>query len=81
MGIQSKMSGYPHDRSFLDFQSESLVKCAAEFRVDNKLVEWEELISSDTLLTEIDAILWKKSCWLCRTPQEIRAELLGMQGR
>ena len=81
MGIHSKMSGYPHDRSFLDFQSESLVKCAAEFSVDNKLVEWEELISSDSLLTEIDATLWKKGCWLRRTPQEIRAELLRMHER
>ena len=72
------MSGFPPYRSFLPHESERLVKCAAEFRVDNKLVSWEELISSDSFLAEIDAILWRKNYWAHRTPQEIRQELLGL---
>ena len=75
------MSGFPHHRSFPPHESERLLKCAAEISVDNKLVPWEELISSDSILTEIDAILWKKHYWPHRTPQEIRQELLRLHER
>ena len=47
------MSGYPFDRSFHTGMSECLLRLAADFRVDNILVPWEELISSDTLLNEL----------------------------
>ena len=71
------MSGFHPYRSFLPHQSELLLECAAAFRVDNKLVPWEELISSDSLLTEIDATLVRRSTrlkpyWAHRTPREIR---------
>ena len=77
------MSGFPPYRSFRRHQSELLLKCAAEFRVDNKLIPWEELISSDSFLAEIDATLVRRSSlltyyWANRTPQEIRQELLRL---
>ena len=80
------MSGFRPYRSFLPHQSELLLECATEFRVDNKLVPWEELISSDSLLTEIDATLVSRSTrlkpyWAHRTPREIRQELLRLHER
>ena len=80
------MSGFPQDRSFLPHESGRLLKCAAEFRVDNKLVPWEELISSDSFLTEIDATLVRRSSlltyyWVNRTQQKIRQELLRLHER
>ena len=80
------MSGFCPYRSFRRHQSELLLKCAAEFRVDNKLVPWKELISSDSLLTEIDSILVSRSSrltpyWAHRTPQEIRQEFLRLHER
>lgn len=75
------MSRYPPGRRFDRYMSERLVKFAAEFRVDNKLVPWEELISSDRVLAEIDATLWKQGGWPHRTRQEIRQELLRMHER
>ena len=80
------MSGFPPYCSFLPHESERLVKCAAEFRVDNKLVPWEELISSDSFLTEINVTLVRRSSfltyyWANRTPQEIRQELLRLHER
>ena len=81
------MSGFAPYRSFLPHESELLLKCSAEFGVDNKLVPWEELISSDSFLTEIDATLVRKNVslithyWAHRTPQEIRQELLRLHER
>ena len=78
------MSSCPRDGSWDPNFSERLVKGAAEFRVDNILVPWEELVSSDSLLVELGESLRKKGCWPCwphSTPQEIRQELLRMHER
>ena len=68
------------DRSWVRDMSERLLLCAVELRVDGKEVPWEELISSDSLLTEVGAAL-ERHRWPSRSPQEIRQELLRMQGK
>ena len=50
-------SGWPSDRSWVLGMSERLLLCAAELRVEDKLVSCEELLSSDSLLTEVGAAL------------------------
>ena len=60
--------------------SECLLRLAADFRVDNILVPWEELISSDTLLNELAHAL-SRCGWPSRTFEEIRKELLRLHGR
>jgi hypothetical protein len=60
--------------------SRSLLRLAANFRVDNILVPWDELISSDTLLNELAHAL-SRSGWPSRTFEEIRKELLRLHGR
>ena len=74
------MSGYPFDRSFHPSMSRCLLDLAADFRVDNKIVQWEKLISSDTLLNELAHAL-SRCGWPSRTFEEIREELLRLQGR
>ena len=59
------------DRSWVRDMSERLLLCAVELRIDGKEVPWEELISSDSLLTEVGAALRRHS-WPHRYPQEIR---------
>src|SRR5664279_2282936 len=74
------MSRFPLDHSFIKSMTERLLWCAGEFRVDNKIVPFEELLSSDTLLTELGAAL-RRHGWPSRTPEEIRQELLKLHGR
>ena len=57
--------------------SECLLHLAADFRVDNILVPWEELISSETLLNELAHAL-SRSGWPSRTFEEIRIKLLRL---
>ena len=49
------MSAFPLDHSFIKSMCERLLRFDAEFRVDNKLVPFEELLGSDTLLIELGA--------------------------
>src|SRR6266516_3633643 len=74
------MSGYPFDRSFHPSMSECLLDLVAEFKVDNILVPWDKLISTDTLLNELAHAL-NRCGWPSRTFEEIREELLRLQGR
>ena len=74
------MSGYPFDRSFHPGMSLCLLRLAANFRVDNILVPWDELISSDMLLNELAHAL-SRSGWPSRTFEEVRKELLRLHGR
>ena len=74
------MSRYPFDRSFHSRMFECLLRLAADFRVDNRLVLWEEFISSDTLLNELAHAL-SRSGWPSRTFEEIRKELLRLHRR
>ena len=60
--------------------SQCLLHLAADFRVDNILVPWKELISSDTLLNELAHAL-SRCGWPSRTFEEIRKELLRLHGR
>ena len=46
----------------------------------NRIVPWDELISSDTLLNELGHAL-TRSGWPPRTFEEIRKELLRLHGR
>src|SRR3989337_2585129 len=75
------MSGYPFDRSsFHPSMSECLLSLAFDFKIDNRIVPWDELISSDTILNELaHALSW---CgWPARTFEEIRKELLRLHVR
>lgn len=51
-----------------------------DFKVDNRIVPWDELISSDTLLTELSHQLYKCNFPL-RTSTEIWQELLRLYER
>src|SRR3989337_1738687 len=75
------MSGYPFDRSsFHPSMSECLLSLAFDFKIDNRIVPWDELLSSDTLLNELAHAL-SRCGWPARTFEEIRKELLRLQGR
>ena len=74
------MSGFPFDRSFHPTMSQCLPRLAANFKIENKDVPWDELISSDTVMNELSLAL-SSSGWPSRTFQEIRKELLRLNGR
>ena len=74
------MSGFPLDRSFSPRMSERLLQFAAEFKVDNKLVPWDELISYPPHLLELAAALSRQG-WPSRTWEEVREELLRLHAR
>ena len=74
------MSGFPLDRSFTPRMSERLLQFAAEFKVDNKLVPWDELISYPPHLLELAAALSRQG-WPSRTWEEVREELLRLHAR
>jgi hypothetical protein len=60
--------------------SKCLLNLAFDFKIDNRIVPWDELLSSDTLLNELAHAL-SRSGWPARTYEEIRKELLRLQGR
>jgi hypothetical protein len=60
--------------------SERLLWLAGDFKVDNRIVLWDELISTDTLLNELGHALTRCG-WPRRTFEEIRQELLRLRGR
>jgi hypothetical protein len=74
------MSDYPFDRSFHPGMSKCLLGLATDFRMDNRIVPWDKLISSDTILNELAHAL-RRSGWPERTYEEIRKELLRLHGR
>ena len=74
------MSGFPSDRSFCPTMAKRLLELAAEFKVDNKLVPWDELISYPPHLGELSASLTRKG-WPSRTWKEVREELLRLHAR
>ena len=74
------MSDYPFDRSFHPSMSKCLLSLASNFKIDNRIVPWDELLSSDTLLNELAHAL-SRSGWPVRTFEEIRKELLRLHGR
>jgi len=75
------MSGYPGDPSCFDpCMSKALLSLAANFRIDNRRVPWDELLGSDIFMNELAHQL-SRSGWPARTFEEIRKELLRLHGR
>jgi hypothetical protein len=60
--------------------SQRLLWLAGDFNIDNRIVQWEELLGSDTLLNELGIRLSRRG-WPSRTPKEIRQELVRLHGR
>jgi len=60
--------------------SKCLLRLASNFKVGNRIVHWDELISSDTILNELAHAL-SRCRWPGRTFEEIRKELLRLHGR
>ena len=74
------MSHYPFDRSFHPGMSRTLLRLATDFRMDNRIVPWEELTGSDTIMNELAHQL-RRSGWPERTYEEVRKELLRLHAR
>ena len=74
------MSHYPFDRSFHPEMSRTLLRLATDFRIDNRIVPWDELTGSDTIMNELaHELRW--SGWPGRTYEEVRKELLRLHER
>ena len=74
------MSHYPFDRSFHPEMSSTLLRLATDFRMDNRIVPWDELTSSDTIMNELAHEL-RRSGWPERTYEKVRKELLRLHER
>ena len=74
------MSHYPFDRSFHPGMSSTLLRLATDFRMDNRIVPWDELTGSDTIMNELAHQL-RMSGWPERTYEEVRKELLRLHDR
>ena len=74
------MSHYPFDRSFHPGMSRTLLRLATDFRMDNRIVPWDELTGSDTIMNELAHQL-RRSGWPERTYEEVRKELLRLDAR
>ena len=75
-----EMSHYPFDRSFHPGMSRTLLRLATDFRMDNRIVPWDELTDSDTIMNELAHQL-RRSGWPERTYEEVRKELLRLHDR
>ena len=74
------MSHYPFDRSFHPKMGSTLLSLATDFRMDNRIVPWDELTGSDTIMNELAHKL-RMSGWPERTYEEVRIELLRLHAR
>ena len=74
------MSHYPFDRSFHSEMSSTLLSLATDFRMDNRIVPWDELTGSYTIMNELAHQLCR-SGWPERTYEEVRQELLRLHER
>ena len=74
------MSHYPFDRSFHPEMSRTLLRLATDFRMDNRIVPWDELTGSDTIMNELAHEL-RMSGRPERTYEEVRIELLRLHAR
>ena len=75
-----EMSHYPFDRSFHPEMSSTLLSLATDFRMDNRIVPWDELTVSDTIMNEL-AHEFRRSRWPERTYEEVCKELLRLHER
>ena len=60
--------------------SSTLLSLVTDFRMDNRIVPWDELISSDTIMNELAHQL-RRSGWPERTYEEVRKELFRLHER
>ena len=60
--------------------SKCLLRLATDFRMDNRIVPWDDLINSDTILNEFAHSL-RRSGWPERTYEEVHKELLRLHER
>ena len=60
--------------------SRTLLRLATDFRMDNRIVPWDELTGSDTIMNELAHQL-RRSGWPERTYEEVRQELLRLHER
>ena len=74
------MSHYPCDRSFHPGMSRTLLCLVTDFRMDNRIVPWDELTGRDTIMNELAHQL-RRSGWPERTYEEVRKELLRLHQR
>ena len=74
------MSHYPFDRSFHPGMRRTLLSLATDFRMDNRVVPWDELTGSDTIMNELAHQL-RRSGWPERTYEEVHKELLRIHER
>ena len=74
------MSHHPFDRSFHPGMSRTLLRLATDFRIDSRIVPWDELTGSDTIMNELAHQL-RRSGWPERTYEEVRKELLRLHDR
>ncbi|XBI78231.1 hypothetical protein VPH35_087958 [Triticum aestivum] len=74
------MSHYLFDRSFHPGMSRTLLSLTTDFRMDNRIVPWDELTGSDTIMNELAHHL-RRSGWPERTYVEVRKELLRLHER
>ena len=74
------MSHYPFDRSFHPGMSRTLLRLATDFRMDNRIVPWDELTGSDTIMNDLAHGL-RRYEWPERTYEEVRKELLTLHAR
>ena len=56
------------------------MRLATDFRMDNRIVPWDELTGSDTIMNELAHQL-RRSGWPERTYEEVHKELLRLNGR
>ena len=74
------MSHYPFDRSFHPGMSRTLLRLATDFRIDNRIVPWDELTGSDTIMNKLTHEL-RRSGWPKRTYEEVHKELFRLHER
>jgi hypothetical protein len=60
--------------------SRTLLSLVTDFRMDNRIVPWDELTGSDTIMNELAHQL-RRSGWPERTYEEVRKELLRLHER
>ena len=60
--------------------SKKLLRLAANFQIDNRIVPWDELVGSYIFMNELAHQL-SRSGWPARAFEEIRTELLRLHGR
>ena len=74
------MSSLPSDRCFMPGMSAALLRLAAEFKVDNKEVPFEDIVTHPPHLRELSAKLSRRG-WPVRTWSEIQKELVRLHAR